>query len=545
MMSIYHALPRASLVCSMFLWGSLYAANWSAPVDLYVSFAAENPVVGVSGDGNAFILSRVNDNAITYYEKVVQLIDGVPTNPQSFEPVGQSQEGHSISVNAAGNVAITWREENTVSSNNFVRGALYTNNTWNTPSILSDDLNFDVSYGAPGTYRDSMSNALAAWSGGEASEYYTQSSSYTSSWSSPQNFNLSMPGGFIRSFRLAGSPSGKAVATWFQGNSPVLMAGIYDGSTWSTENLSTDVYTTCMPINSVATDSENNAMILWMDNTESLSTIHLSNGVFSTAQTLYIPNTNESVGEASVTVDNNNHALAVWSIYNSVSGQYTVLASRYSDGIWESPTVLMTSLSGENISSLKVMADSNGNAYALWLKQDTSSNGGVYVCRYDVSNTTWDSEPLLLSSPDVSAQNPDISVNSAGDATVAWSAYVQEAQAIQAVYIKQDMGPEAPSSFIGKAKKKTQKRKKFTFKMEWAPSTSENIASYEIYAHNKRIARVSSDSSLKRSIKLHSKYHFHKGKFTKKYKQRLINRYTIQAVDQNGNKSERKIISIQ
>lgn len=94
--------------------------------------------------------------------------------------------------------------------------------------------------------------------------------------------------------------------------------------------------------------------------------------------------------------------------------------------------------------------------------------------------------------------------------------------------------PEAPKKFKGKLiHHKPGHKARATLKTRWQASSSSNIARYEIFAYNKRIASIAGRAPLRYKKHLHSNYLWHTH-IPKKYLRHINKKYRIRAVNDDG-----------
>jgi YVTN family beta-propeller protein len=91
--------------------------------------------------------------------------------------------------------------------------------------------------------------------------------------------------------------------------------------------------------------------------------------------------------------------------------------------------------------------------------------------------------------------------------------------------------PDAPSMFKGKIHLR-HKHKKVIMKTQWTRSQAVNLARYEIFAHNRRIAHIPAYRNPLYTIHLHPKFFPHH--VTKKFRLSKERKYQIRAVATNG-----------
>ena len=128
--------------------------------------------------------------------------------------------------------------------------------------------------------------------------------------------------------------------------------------------------------------------------------------------------------EPQVAINNNGDAIAVWK-RDDGGGSSTIQANRYdaSSGSWQSPSAVTNlSLSGQNASLPQIVMSDEGGAIAVW----QIGNPGEIVIqanRYNGSNWQDPSDVTNLSALDEESRKPQIAMNDDSDAIVVWRSF--------------------------------------------------------------------------------------------------------------------------
>lgn len=493
-------LMRAVIACSVLMMTNqpLLFGQWFGPVDVFTTQIAQNPAVGVDANGNAVIIATASDDGTTYYEKGAQLVQGVVQNLHNFPAIGSNLMNYefipSIAVNSGGNAAASWVEFDDGTTYDFTRAVLLTNNIWGTPTTLSDPMTDSVySFTLTGVILDDSNEAISAWNGQNATQL--EASQYVApNWSDVQDIpGLSdNPANFL----LIGSPSGNNLLMWAS-FSPILYLSNYNGSSWSSQEVTTDVFRTCIPLIAASMNVHDNSMLIWNNaSTSGISSVPVSGTVLGSIQNFYAPAMNEMILYLAVALDNSGNAIAVW-ISQIGDTTYQVITSRYTGGIWGTPLVLDTTDSGNAFANPSVAVDGKGNAYVVYEKDDLSSNGTIYYNQYTSTSNSWLDASVLLSSPGVlSSKNPKVSMNELGGAAVVWSTDPVSTQSIQIVYTG-NPAPTAPSHLKGnQVKTRFLTQTAYNNEIRWSASTTPSVISYNIYRNGELVATVPATSPL-------------------------------------------------
>ena len=511
---------------------NLFSANWIGPVDVFTTQYAQNPVAGIDAAGNAVILANASDDLTNYYEVGAQLVQGVVQNINKYLPASSdttpSNNTNAIAVNANGNAALLWIEFNSVDMNDVARGAVLTNGLWGSASTLSDPVNDNVQgFSTIGVALDNATQAIGAWSSQIQSGTAVQESQYSPpTWLPAQNVTTSSTD-FLTGVEISGSPTGQAMLAWVdQGFLNTLYASYYNGTSWNTQAVSTDLFVSCEPsLIAVSMNPSNQAMLIWKNSARGIDSSFFSGGTFGSVQNVYVPSDGESVFNLAVALDNSGNAIALWTI--DVPGTYQVLASRYSGGSWSAPVVLDTNI--EHVLNFpNIGVDQEGNGYAVWEKDDASSNGAIFFSQYTNATNSWSGSPLLLSTSGVSSKEPYLAINALGGGVVVCSIDPPTTQTIQAVYMP-NPNPNPPQNLTGsQIANRFATQTEFTNKLQWSASTTANVANYSILRDGVQIAVVLATQPL-----IFSDHNRKPGK---------LYTYEVIAVDANGLESAPAII---
>ncbi len=499
-------------------------ADWQGPIDIFSSTFVQLPTVGIDAEGNAVIISIVNNND-DLNQKAAQLVQGAVQNIHLFPSANEASGTPAISVNSTGNATAAWVEFDTL-GDSFLSSSNLVNNVWSTPEVISGNNDLIVSLlPSPGINLDSTNKALAAWPTSDplTSTDLIQWNSFNSAWGTPQTvFN---PGDFIPNFKMSGSPTGQAIAAWIVTgpSGDKLQAAFFNGTSWEVNpSLTSDVAPTCssssnfcLPILSTSINPSNIAIILWKDTSDNgLKSVIYGNGFYMPAVSVYTPTAQELITEASVSIDPVGNALAIWNLENSTLGVSKILVSRFQNGAWEAPRVLdSVNEAFENFNSPRIGTDGEGNAFAVWEKlSNTDGTDSIYVNQYKSSLNTWNPQNTLLSNPNFANIDPNIAVNSKGAATVVWTALGEDIQIVQAAYIDAPI-PPAPTpahNFKGRqVKDKFLDQTDLINVLTWDASIDLTVVGYNLYRFDKLIAFISANDPLcyeDRSVKKKKSY---------------------------------------
>jgi hypothetical protein len=240
------------------------------------------------------------------------------------------------------------------------------------------------------------------------------------SWSSPTD--LSLPGQNAGNLQVAVDTNGNATAVWVRSdgtNSIVQSATKPFGNIWQTipDNLSLSGSDSSMP--QIAVDSNGNATAVWSRFNGTNLIIQSSSKPFggpwqTTPDDLSL--SGQDASNPQIAVDSVGNATVVWARSN---GTNTIIqsSSKPFGGPWQmTPDDL--SLSGQDASNPQIAVDSNGNATVVWSRY----NGADFIIQASSKpfGGPWQVTPDDLSLPGQHAGFPQIAVDSVGNATVVW-----------------------------------------------------------------------------------------------------------------------------
>ena len=226
--------------------------------------------------------------------------------------------------------------------------------------------------------------------------------------------------------QIAVDGNGNALAVWYQydGTRNNIWSNRYSAASgsWGTAALieTDDAGDAVYP--KIAFDNSGNALAVWHQNDGTRNNIW-SNRYSATSDswgTATLIETDDA-GDAyspQIAVDSSGNALAVWYQHNGT--QYNIYSNRYSatDNSWGTAALIES----DDAYSPQIAVDSSGNALAVWQQSDgTRSN--IYSNRYSATSGTWGTAALIETDDAGSAFNPQIAVDSSGNALAVWEQY--------------------------------------------------------------------------------------------------------------------------
>lgn len=438
------------LVASGLVGGTLVAPpagaapTWQPVTNLFADLSAaggsaQTPAVAVDARGDATaVWTRWNGT-----QPVVQASTR-PAGATWSAPVdlaqGRSIYNPQLTVDPAGNATAVWRvrelDRSVVQASTRPVGG-----TWSTPIDLSVDTSVDVSSQAdvPQVAVDAAGIVTATWSRFEAkpSEPYkhvVQAATRLAdgTWTAP--VDLSTPGQSARTTDIAVDPAGNATAIWVAG-SLVQTATRPAGGTWAAPvDLSTIAGPRANP--RIVVDPAGTATAVWgtFTTTYGVQTATRSPGAPWTAPAYLSAPGQDTFDTPELAADRRGTVTALWQRHDG-SGWIVTSATRSSGGGWTEPVDL--SATGHDAWDPQVAVDPAGNATAVWSLADepmSDSARTVQAARRTAAGQ-W-TAPVDLSRGGT-AWNPQVALDSSGNATTVWShndgsGYVVEARGLDA-----------------------------------------------------------------------------------------------------------------
>ena len=229
--------------------------------------------------------------------------------------------------------------------------------------------------------------------------------------------------------QIAVDPDGNAIAVWSQRdaqnqNISSIWANSYvPGDGWGAANLieADNVVDARDP--QIAMDASGNAIAVWTQWNGATTTVWSNR---------YVPVNGwgnavmiETIGSGSpdtpqIAMDANGNGIAVWMQWSSDATR-GIWANRNVAGNWSGATQIVPVADIADVYGLRIVADSVGNAIAVWsLYDDDLFIENVWINRY-VAGAAWSGAELIETQDDGDTYDPEIAINANGDAVAVWS----------------------------------------------------------------------------------------------------------------------------
>lgn len=407
------------IVGSAAFQGSL-GAVWSPPVTLSTSNAAASQVA-VNAAGDAIALWQRTDGSTYRIEASSLPFLGAWSMPATLSAVGQNAFVPQVGLDPNSNAVAVWLRYNgsnyVVQSSTAPFGGL-----WTVPLTVSAAGQNALE---PQVAVDPSGNAVAVWTRVNGGFTIAQASTLafgSNSWSAP--VDLSAAGQNAQDAHVGVDAAGNAVAVWarFNGSNYIVQSSrLPFGGSWT---LPVDLSQPGQDaiLSQVAVDPAGDAIAVWArfnGTNEIIQAARLPFGGSWTAPVdLSLPGNDAQ--DPHLAIDKNGNAVAVWSRNNGTNN--IVQAVYYTaGGSWSAPVDL--SATGQNAYQAHVAFDGLGNAMAAW-----NRNSIIQVSTLPVG-WNW-TIPVDISTSGLLSEAPHVAMNATGYAVVDWRC--DSLQAIQA-----------------------------------------------------------------------------------------------------------------
>ena len=425
-----------------FMVSATLQATWSSPVDLSLpEQSATSPQIAVDTNGNATAVWLRSDGTSFITQSSYKEFGENWSTPVDLSESGRNAFFPQVAVDTNGNATAVWYRSN--GANNIVQSSYYTatDKTWSDPVDLSVTGKSSIS---PQIAVDTNGNVTAVWVLIDGTARIVQSSYYTvadKTWSSPVNLSVPKLNTHAASPQIAVDMNGNATAVWYRsdGLSFIIQSSYYNAvdKTWSSPvNLSVAGQNAYDP--QIAVDTNGNVTAVW----------YRSNGANNIVQSSYYTAADKTWSSPvnlslsgydaffpQVVVDTNKNVTVVWYLYLSNGANNIVQSSYYNanDKTWSGPVNL--SLPDQGVTSPQspqLAVDTNGNVTAIWSRSDGTKTI-IQSSYYNADDKTW-STPVDLSESGQNAKDPQIAVDTNGNATAIWSRFNGTKSIIQSAY---------------------------------------------------------------------------------------------------------------
>jgi hypothetical protein len=144
--------------------------------------------------------------------------------------------------------------------------------------------------------------------------------------------------------------------------------------------------------------------------------IPLLSPLWGTAELIEDDNAGDAYGPQ-IAVDDAGNAIAVWHQYDGI--RYNIWTNRFDGAVWGTAELIETDDTGDAYDP-QIAVDSAGNAIAVWY-QDDGIRFNIWTNRFD--GAAWGAAELIETDDTGEAYDPQIAVDGAGNAIAVWDQY--------------------------------------------------------------------------------------------------------------------------
>lgn len=353
----------------------------------------------------------------------------------SFPPVTLSSAALAasdpqVAIDGNGNAAAVWVEAGLIKSS-----VKHVGMSWSAATTLSV-----VGASSPRIVSDLNGNLTAVWL--EGGIVKAASKLFAGNWSS----STALSGTLATSPHIAVDAAGDVVAVWARGNNIQSSTKLF-GASWQSPITINSTNATSPHVAMSGTGSNRTAVVVWsgVSGTTNVVFAATKNPAASPSWTstagnwsspVVISDTRYNAGYATVAIDSNANAVAVWYAYDvdttgTVFSNVKVASSYLPSGkSWDAP-IAISKAGIRNPATLvaRVAFDAIGNAIALW---NTSFDDNTFSIESAVRplRGTW-TAPTDIVSSNLYALETDLAVSSLGDALAVYMFYNGDFMLIQ------------------------------------------------------------------------------------------------------------------
>jgi len=326
----------------------------------------------------------------------------------------------NLAVNENGNIALAWSQKNS-SNNPKIWISKYNGNNWSNPdsSIKPSNANF-LSLALSMTNDNKI---VVSWEELVGTHFIPKANVYDGGWLGVNNIyyntNISAAG-----IDMA-TKNQKTIVVWAQkvGIHFRIIARIYNHTThsWSPAHLiSSSSHDSIYP--KVTIDSNNRAIIAWKQK-NSANKYDLYTAIYNINSWGIISfphvrdNQIENVVSISISSDNNGNSMIIWDQYDN-SLHRNIYATNFNGTSWSTPVVIEGSDKPAWQPTLKYNK-ANNEFVAIWAQQNSDNKYVIHLNRY--SSGSWQGVEVLEDATDATeSKYPKIAFDSDGNAVAVW-----------------------------------------------------------------------------------------------------------------------------
>jgi hypothetical protein len=347
------------------------------------------------------------------------------SSARKIEQTNDDALNPQVVIDANGNALVVWEQDDGTEYSIF--SVLYMVGVgWGTAELVEQIDTGPAS--KPQVAADPIGYATAVWEQDDGVRINVYASRYmfgTGAWSEP--VRVSNDGGSIANPQVAMDSNSNAIAAWQQteGGRVNLYASRYNIGTglWSAQTL-IESRTEDALYPQVAMDPAGNAILVWQQSNGTRVSIYYSRynagtGLWS-APALLETDDSQNAANPQVAMDPAGNAIAVWAQRMTSATRISIHFSRYNvgTGLWSAPALLEADETGD-AANPQVAMDSYGNAIAVW-QQTVGGVVNIYANRFNSGTGLW-SGPVILETGAGDAVDPQVAMDRDGNAVAVWT----------------------------------------------------------------------------------------------------------------------------
>jgi hypothetical protein len=346
--------------------------------------------------------------------------------PTDLSAPGRDASSAAVAMDDAGGTVAVWERQDTAGPNHNVQVS-----TRDPGGPFSAPVNLSLNSTNPQVAMTPSGEAIAVWRHFDvgSGNYVIQASTRPPGgpFTAPVDVAAAPTSANVRDIGLAVNANGDTAAVWEQRdpgspvtNTTMVMASVRPAG----GSFSTPVTISPLPLVSgqdaegprVAIDAAGDVTAVWryFDGAHGVVQSATRPAAAGFSAPLNLSDNSQNAALPDVAMDSAGEAIAVWTRSNGAN--FIVQQSSSSaGGSFAAPQDL--SAAGQDATNPRVAMDSAGEAIAVW----TRSNGASYIAQATIGTPAGSfSPPADLSAPGGDALDPEVAMNGAGDATVVW-----------------------------------------------------------------------------------------------------------------------------